>query len=78
MVCADLCGKEAARYFTKHIRANTAGVNIPLPGSVAYHSLGSWKRPLFDDLYVLWLMACMRFYTPQNNDPALSFCAQVS
>ena len=56
---------EAARYFTDNIQLGMAGVNVPLPVPVAYHSFGGWKRSLFGDLHGYGPDA-VRFYTKRK------------
>jgi malonate-semialdehyde dehydrogenase (acetylating)/methylmalonate-semialdehyde dehydrogenase len=43
---------DAARDFCLRVRIGMAGVNVPIPVPVAYHSFGGWKRSLFGDHHI--------------------------
>ena len=43
---------DAARDFWARARIGMAGVNVPIPVPVAYHSFGGWKRSLFGDHHI--------------------------
>ncbi len=43
---------DAARDFCMRVRIGMAGVNVPIPVPVAYHSFGGWKRSLFGDHHI--------------------------
>jgi malonate-semialdehyde dehydrogenase (acetylating)/methylmalonate-semialdehyde dehydrogenase len=41
-----------ARQFQFDVKAGMVGVNVPIPGPVAYYSFGGWKSSLFGDLHI--------------------------
>ena len=53
---------DAARHFTMNVQVGMAGVNVPIPVPVAYHSFGGWKRSLFG-ANAIHGMEGVRFYT---------------
>ena len=38
---------DAARYFTTNVKIGMAGVNVPIPVPMAFHSFGGWKNSIF-------------------------------
>ena len=40
---------DTARVFTQDVKIGMAGVNVPIPVPVTYHSFGGWKASLFGD-----------------------------
>ncbi|GAC1335406.1 MAG: CoA-acylating methylmalonate-semialdehyde dehydrogenase [Bradyrhizobium sp.] len=56
---------DAARDFAAKVNVGMVGINVPLPGPVAYHSFGGWKRSLFGDLHAYGPDA-VRFYTKRK------------
>jgi malonate-semialdehyde dehydrogenase (acetylating)/methylmalonate-semialdehyde dehydrogenase len=53
---------DAAREFANRIQIGMAGVNVPIPVPMAFHSFGGWKRSLFGDMAVHGPEG-VRFYT---------------
>jgi malonate-semialdehyde dehydrogenase (acetylating)/methylmalonate-semialdehyde dehydrogenase len=53
---------DAAREFSRRVKAGMVGVNVPIPVPMAFHSFGGWKRSLFGDHYVHGPEG-VRFYT---------------
>ncbi|MET7975613.1 CoA-acylating methylmalonate-semialdehyde dehydrogenase [Streptomyces mirabilis] len=53
---------DTARDFTRRVNTGMVGVNVPIPGPVAYHTFGGWKRSGFGDLNQHGPDA-IRFYT---------------
>ena len=56
---------DTAREFTSKINVGMAGVNVPIPVPVAYHSFGGWKSSLFGDHHMHGPEG-VRFYTKQK------------
>jgi malonate-semialdehyde dehydrogenase (acetylating) / methylmalonate-semialdehyde dehydrogenase len=50
------------REFVSRIQIGMAGVNVPIPVPMAFHSFGGWMRSLFGDMAVHG-MEGVRFYT---------------
>ncbi len=40
----------AAREFAQKVNVGMVGINLPIPGPVAYHTFGGWKRSAFGDV----------------------------
>jgi malonate-semialdehyde dehydrogenase (acetylating)/methylmalonate-semialdehyde dehydrogenase len=53
---------DAARDFVQRIQVGMAGVNIPIPVPMAFHSFGGWKQSLFGDHHIYGPEG-IRFYT---------------
>jgi malonate-semialdehyde dehydrogenase (acetylating)/methylmalonate-semialdehyde dehydrogenase len=53
---------DAAREFADHIEVGMVGINVPIPGPVAYHSFGGWKRSIFGD-HAIYGPEGVHFYT---------------
>ena len=52
----------AARRFQQDTEVGMAGVNVPIPVSMAFYSFGGWRNSLFGDLNVHGVDG-VRFYT---------------
>ncbi|MFL5678266.1 MAG: CoA-acylating methylmalonate-semialdehyde dehydrogenase [Chloroflexota bacterium] len=52
----------AARQFQFEVNAGMVGINVPIPGPVAYYSFGGWKNSLFGDLH-MYGPEGVQFYT---------------
>ena len=53
---------EVARHFTTNCKIGMAGVNVPIPVPMAFHSFGGWKQSLFGD-HAMHGMEGINFYT---------------
>jgi malonate-semialdehyde dehydrogenase (acetylating) / methylmalonate-semialdehyde dehydrogenase len=53
---------DAARAFSRGVKAGMVGINVSIPVPMAFHSFGGWKRSLFGDHYVHGPEG-IRFYT---------------
>jgi malonate-semialdehyde dehydrogenase (acetylating)/methylmalonate-semialdehyde dehydrogenase len=53
---------DAAREFSENVQAGMAGINVPIPVPMAFHSFGGWKQSLFGDCHVHGSEG-VRFYT---------------
>jgi malonate-semialdehyde dehydrogenase (acetylating)/methylmalonate-semialdehyde dehydrogenase len=51
-----------ARHFLENAKVGMAGINVPIPVPVAYHSFGGWKNSLFGDHHMHGPEG-VRFYT---------------
>ncbi|OZI72479.1 CoA-acylating methylmalonate-semialdehyde dehydrogenase [Bordetella genomosp. 2] len=51
-----------ARAFARQIKVGMAGINVPIPVPMAWHSFGGWKRSLFGDHHAYGEEG-VRFYT---------------
>ena len=41
---------DTARDFANRINVGMVGINVPIPGPLAYHTFGGWKKSVFGDL----------------------------
>ncbi len=53
---------DTARAFAHAVQAGMVGINVPIPGPMAFHSFGGWKRSLFG-AHVMHGPEGVRFYT---------------
>jgi len=53
---------DAAREFASRVQIGMVGVNVPIPGPMAFHSFGGWKASLFGDHHIHGPEG-VRFYT---------------
>ena len=53
---------ETARHFTTNCKIGMAGINVPIPVPMAFHSFGGWKQSLFGD-YAMHGQEGINFYT---------------
>ena len=53
---------EVSRHFTTNVKIGMAGVNVPIPVPMAFHSFGGWKNSLFGD-YSMHGTEGVKFYT---------------
>ena len=43
------CDGDVARNFSQDIEVGMAGINVPIPVTMAYYSFGIWKSSVFGD-----------------------------
>ena len=55
-----------AREFARRIQVGMVGINVPIPGPMAWHGFGGWKRSLFGDMHAYGEEG-VRFYTKQKS-----------